>query len=152
MVEQRSRQIIIISVIITLAIVISITAASVFLIKNYSATSYVSGYNNQKKDIRIMFVGDLMFDRGIRYYAQKNGGNEFIFDKIDPTLASNDLVVANLEGSITNEKSVSAGTVPGSPNNYFFTFDPSVAETLFNENIKLVNLGNNHILNFGQKG
>jgi len=93
-----------------------------------------------------------MFDRGIRYYAQKNGGNDFIFDKISPTLLSNDLVVANLEGPITDNKSISVGTAVGSADNYFFTFDPSVAKTLFENNMRLVDLGNNHILNFGQAG
>ena len=117
-----------------------------------SVTSYVSGFYAEKKDIKLLFVGDLMFDRGIRYYAEKNGGNEFIFDKIYPTLANNDLVVANLEGPITGNKSISAGTVSGSTNNYYFTFDPDVAETLYRENVKLVDLGNNHIKNFGTAG
>jgi hypothetical protein len=106
----------------------------------------------QKNYAQILFVGDLMFDRGIRYYAQKNGGNEFIFDKISQLLSSNDLVVANLEGPITGNKSVSYGTAPESVNNYYFTFDPSLAKTLFDENVKLVDLGNNHILNFGYAG
>lgn len=106
----------------------------------------------QKSYAQILFTGDLMFDRGIRYYAQKNSGNDFIFDKIAPVLSKNDLVVANLEGPITNNKSISAGTAPGTADNYFFTFDPSVAKTLFDENIKLVSLGNNHILNFGREG
>jgi len=115
-------------------------------------TSYVSGYYSKKEYAKILFAGDLMFDRGIRYYAEKNGGNDFIFEKITPLLSDNDLVVANLEGSITSNKSVSAGTAPGSANNYFLTFDPSVAKTLFEKNIKLVDLGNNHILNFGREG
>ena len=106
----------------------------------------------EKKFAEILFVGDLMFDRGIRYYAQKNGGNEFIFEKISDFLKNNDLVVANLEGPITKNQSVSAGTAPGATNNYYFTFDPSVAKTLYDNNIKLVSLGNNHILNFGQPG
>ena len=106
----------------------------------------------EKKYTQLLFVGDLMFDRGIRYFANKNGGNEFIFDKIRPILANNDLVITNLEGPITDRKSISSETKPGSTNNYFFTFDPSVAETLYRENIKLVNLGNNHILNFGWPG
>ena len=106
----------------------------------------------EKKHIQLLFVGDIMFDRGIRYYAKQNGGNDFIFDKISPTLAENDLVVANLEGPITNNKSISSGTAPGSVNNYFFTFDPSITKTLFEKNIKLLNLGNNHILNFGREG
>jgi poly-gamma-glutamate synthesis protein (capsule biosynthesis protein) len=105
-----------------------------------------------KNYAQILFVGDAMFDRGINYYAQQNNGNNFIFDKIFPTLSRNDLVVANLEGPITNNKSVSSGTTPGSADNYFFTFDPSWAKTLFDKNIRLVDLGNNHILNFGQAG
>ncbi len=117
-----------------------------------SVTSYVSGYYAKKDYAQILFVGDLMFDRGIRYYAKNNGGNEFIFDKISPLLSDNDLVVANLEGPITDNKSISSGTIPGSIDNYFFTFDPSLAGTLFMENIRLVDLGNNHILNFGQEG
>jgi poly-gamma-glutamate synthesis protein (capsule biosynthesis protein) len=126
------------------------------IIKQNSITAAISNIQ-EKKYIQLLFVGDLMFDRGIRYYAQKNGGpgrasNEFIFDKISAALLSNDLVVANLEGPITDNKSVSAGTIVGSTDNYFFTFDPSLAETLFQENIRLVDLGNNHILNFGQAG
>jgi poly-gamma-glutamate capsule biosynthesis protein CapA/YwtB (metallophosphatase superfamily) len=106
----------------------------------------------KKPDAELLFVGDAMFDRGIRYYASENGRNNFVFDKISEVLLSNDMVIANLEGPITNEKSVSANTPPGSTNNYFFTFDPSWAETLYKQNIKLVNLGNNHILNFGKNG
>jgi len=106
----------------------------------------------EKQYIQLLFVGDLMFDRGIRYFADKNGGNDFIFDKISPALLKNNLVVANLEGSITDNKSLSAGTSPGSTNNYFLTFNPSVAKTLFKNNIRLVDLGNNHISNFGADG
>jgi len=112
----------------------------------------------QPKDYaKLLFVGDLFFDRGIRYYAQrpKNGSpgsNEFIFEKISPLLLSDDLVIANLEGPITNYKSVSIGTGVGNPNNFVFTFDPSLAKTLFEENIRMVDLGNNHILNFGHEG
>ena len=35
-----------------------------------------------------------MFDRGIRYYASQNGGNNFIFDKVTPVLKENDLLGA----------------------------------------------------------
>lgn len=108
--------------------------------------------NIPDKDVKILFTGDLMFDRGIRYFARINGGNDFIFDKIHSFLQSNDIVISNLEGSITDNVSVSAGTTPGSTNNYFFTFDPSVAQTLYKQNIKIVDLGNNHILNFGRDG
>ncbi len=117
-----------------------------------SVTSYVTGYYAKKNYTEILFVGDIMFDRGIRYFANKNNGNNFIFDKIYPELLNKDLVVANLEGPITNSNSVSIETEPEEADNFLFTFDPSVAQTLFDNNIKIVNLGNNHILNFGEEG
>ena len=101
---------------------------------------------------QILFIGDIMLDRGIRYYAEKNGGNNFIFEKIHENLLDYDLVVANLEGPITDNKSISITAKLESPESYFFTFNPSWAETLSINNIRLVNLGNNHILNFGSEG
>jgi poly-gamma-glutamate synthesis protein (capsule biosynthesis protein) len=62
------------------------------------------------------------------------------------------LVVANLEGPITNEASKSVGTAPGAAGNYTFTFPTSTAQLLFSYNIRMVNLGNNHIWNFGASG
>lgn len=101
---------------------------------------------------QVLFVGDVMLDRGIKYYADNNGGNNFVFKQIQKELLKYDLIVANLEGPITDNPSTSISTQPGEPDNYFFTFDPSWAKTLFNNNIKLVSLGNNHVLNFGEDG
>jgi len=157
MVEQRFGEIIKVSATIILAVVILITAAGVYLLNNRLITLSGPTFLSENefftsKHLQILFVGDLMFDRGIRYYASKNGGNDFIFNKISSVLSKNDLVIANLEGPITANKSISSNTVPGSTDNYFFTFDPSVAKTLFKQNIKLVDLGNNHILNYGTDG
>jgi poly-gamma-glutamate synthesis protein (capsule biosynthesis protein) len=92
-----------------------------------------------------------MFDRRIREITEKNG-EDFIFSCVDDLLKSVDLVVGNLEGPITKEKSVSKGTIVGSSKNYQFTFPTTTAELLFKHNIKIVSLGNNHISNFGQEG
>jgi len=105
---------------------------------------------NSKK-IDILFLGDLMFDRYIRQVAQRKG-NDFIFQGISGMLSGHDLVVANLEGPITGNPSISLASKIGERNNYYFTFDKSVADSLEKYNIKLVNLGNNHILNFGENG
>ena len=74
----------------------------------------------EKDYVQLLFVGDVMLDRGIRYYANIGGSNNFIFAKISQTLMANDLVVANLEGPITENKSISMGTIAGSTNNYYF--------------------------------
>ncbi len=103
------------------------------------------------KSVKIIFAGDLMFDRYIRQIAQKKG-NDFIFQGLTDYLNSADLVVANLEGPITDNQSKSIGSEFKSHDNFVFTFDPDLVPTLIKQNIKVVNLGNNHILNFGKDG
>lgn len=102
-------------------------------------------------DVKLLFGGDLMFDRYIRGIGEKNG-YDFLFAKIHDDLVATDGVIANLEGPITSQPSVSVGSVMGEAKNYVFTFDPKVAQTLWNNNIRTVNLGNNHILNFKESG
>jgi poly-gamma-glutamate synthesis protein (capsule biosynthesis protein) len=104
--------------------------------------------NNQTK---ILFVGDMFFDRYIRQVANSKGGN-FIFSCIGGFLKNSDLVIGNLEGPITDNPSKSMGTKIGSSDNYVFTFPTSTAKLLASNNIGIVDLGDNHIGNFGQEG
>lgn len=97
--------------------------------------------------------GDLMFDRHIRSHAEKRGNYDFVFESnLSHLLQSADYVLANLEGPITLEQSVSQYSMPGGPGNYTFTFSPDIIPILQKNKLTLLNLGNNHILNFGQKG
>jgi len=101
--------------------------------------------------VRVLLAGDMMFDRSVRT-AMRTHGDDVVFSCIDNTLRGADLVVANLEGPITDNDSLSEGSVPDTPANYTFTFAPEVAKLLYRHNIRLVNLGNNHILNWGAAG
>jgi gamma-polyglutamate biosynthesis protein CapA len=103
------------------------------------------------KEIKLLFLGDLMFDRYIRQVAEKKG-YDFVFGDTDKILAGNDLVIGNLEGPITDNKSISIASEFAARENYIFTFDPQVAGVLKKHNINLISLGNNHILNFGEEG
>jgi len=104
------------------------------------------------KEFKILFVGDMFFDRTIRQKIDTNGW-DYIFSCIDDELFSKaDLVVGNLEGPITNNSSISLGSEIGSPENFIFTFPTKTAELLAKYNVKLVNIGNNHIGNFGRDG
>ena len=105
----------------------------------------------QKADIKIVVVGDMMFDRYIRKVINKRGA-EFVFSCVDPLFKHVDYVVGNLEGPITNKPSTSMGSVIGSPENFFFTFPTTTASTLFEHSFTLVNIGNNHINNQGGQG
>jgi gamma-polyglutamate biosynthesis protein CapA len=106
-----------------------------------------------KKDdeAMILIVGDMNFDRYIREVMVEKG-NDFIFSCIADTLKKTDLVLGNLEGPITNNPSISIGTEIGSPANYIFTFPSNTAQLLKNYNIKLVNIGNNHINDLKTEG
>lgn len=111
----------------------------------------VNNAMTENQSLKILFVGDLMFDRYIREVASQKGNN-YIFEPIDDLLNDQDLVVANLEGPITSNESKSIGTLVGEKGHLIFTFDLSLKETLSEKNIKVVNFGNNHILNFGTEG
>lgn len=101
--------------------------------------------------VTLLFGGDMMFDRSIRT-AMRKRGNDFPLVPLRDLFSKSDLVVANLEGPITDNVSKSEGSEIGARENYFFTFDPSVAKTLKDAGVGMVNLGNNHILNFGEDG
>lgn len=124
-------------------------------LSDYPKTEEDNWLNDDKKTatkVRLLFGGDLMFDRHIRFKSQQRGSYDPIFSDLKEFFLEYDLVVANLEGPITQNSSLSLGTVPGTPKNFIFTFDPQVAPLLANHNIRLVSLGNNHILNFGREG
>lgn len=101
--------------------------------------------------LTFLFGGDLMFDRYIRTVIRRHG-NDFPLAPLRETLAQADLVVANLEGPITGNASRSETSAIGARDNYFFTFDPTVAGVLRDFRIGAVNIGNNHILNFKEDG
>ena len=101
--------------------------------------------------VKLLFTGDTMFDRSIRSVAEKESYS-FILEEMTEYLNGFDLVIANLEGPITDNESQSIDSEIGSTDNYIFTFDPQIIPTLKENNLSLLNLGNNHILNFGEEG
>ncbi|MDP3965765.1 MAG: CapA family protein, partial [bacterium] len=131
------------------AALLSFAVAGRYALHAPTADSYI--WPAKPRLATIIFGGDMIFDRSVRRVIDVKGG-DFIFSCIDGVLEDADLVVANLEGPITEYASVSASSTPGDEFNYTFTFPPSTAELLYEHNIRMVNLGNNHILNFGWEG
>lgn len=101
--------------------------------------------------VRLLFTGDTMFDRSIRSVGEKKDYS-FVLEEITEYLNSFDLVITNLEGPISDNQSQSKDSEIGSTDNYVFTFNPQIIATLKENNLELLNLGNNHILNFGKEG
>ncbi len=104
------------------------------------------------QEISLLFLGDIMLDRGIRAQISKLGSDE-VFVLSTKKLSDNyDLTIANLEGPITTHPSKTIGPdglgIPG----FSFTFPTSSATALKKSGIDIVSLANNHTDNFGQEG
>ncbi len=101
--------------------------------------------------LTVIMAGDAMFDRSIRYLAERKGYDS-LFDKpLISLFKSADIAALNLEGPITaypsktlvNNKTTELLT---------FTFSKEVRTTLVNAGIDIVSLANNHVDNFGFPG
>lgn len=132
------------------AALLALLSASVFMPSIWSANGRPLIVLPIGKDT-ILFVGDIMYDRTIRAYADKNG-DDYIFSCMKDVLHSYDLVVANLEGPITENSSLSLNTKIGEPDNTRFTMPLRLANLLSLNNIRAVSLANNHINDFGSEG
>ncbi|MDD4358247.1 MAG: CapA family protein [Candidatus Pacebacteria bacterium] len=96
----------------------------------------------EEKPLKILFVGDMMFDRGVEYLLFKNDF-DYPFKKIN---LEGDIVVGNLEGPIVNQ------TKYISDHSMIFSFDKRIAEVLKNNNFNVLSLANNHTMNMERKG
>ncbi len=127
-------------------------------------TSYVTGYftddqnaHAQKTEIEteseteyathVLFVGDIMFDRGVALHAKKYG-EDSLFGNMERLFLGTHAVVGNLEGTITDFESISEKN----PSVLQFTFAPTFAKLLERHNFKTVSLANNHTFDFGREG
>jgi poly-gamma-glutamate synthesis protein (capsule biosynthesis protein) len=111
---------------------------------NYTVNTTTSINNFSEKEIRLLFVGDIMMARYVEKRIKKlNKEYIYPFEKILNYLKTFDYVIANLEGPIS-DKGVKVGS------KYSFRMKPEVAEALSKANINIVNLANNHIFDYGK--
>lgn len=103
--------------------------------------------NIKNESEKILFVGDMMFDRAVKKKIN-NLGFESIFLDIENIFHDSDFVVGNLEGTITTNKSIAI------ENNEIlrFTFSPDIALFLKKTGFDLLSLANNHSFDFGEEG
>lgn len=94
---------------------------------------------------KMVFVGDMMFDRGVEDMMQKTSFT-YPMDMIADFLKGFDSSIGNLEGPV-NE------TPKDFPDSSLtFSFDKKIIDSLKLGNFKLVSLANNHTLNMERKG
>ena len=95
----------------------------------------------------VLFVGDIMLDRDTARHARRVGSRALFF-AVEDIFARHNVVVGNLEGTITTNPSVSEAdnTV------LRFTFEPKFAKVLSDAGLTTASLANNHVLDFGEFG
>lgn len=146
---------------ITLLVLLAVTLLAVNFKQNFFAaegyfaqadlfaTDYkykpIEWIDTNSYEAKLLFVGDTMMGRYVRTLINKNGHN-YPFAKLPENFFTGyDLIVANLEGPIT-DRYITGGT------SMIFGFPVDTAEILKGKNIGLVSLANNHILDRGAEG
>ena len=117
------------------------------LIETIPASLQVSkNLKEEQKSITLIFVGDIMLDRGVEYMIKKWGGGDFKFPflKIADELQKTDILFGNLEGPIS-DKGVRAGSI------YSFRAEPKAIEGLTFSGFDIISVSNNHAFDYGRE-
>ena len=121
-------------------------------------TSYITGFFDKegddvlRKELNLSFFGDLMLDRSVRTHIDRSG-IEDIFSDSKRLFLGNHQNVANLEGVLASDiQTISVGTTPEQWEHYKFVFNSENIQFFKNNGFGTLNLGNNHIENFGEDG
>jgi poly-gamma-glutamate synthesis protein (capsule biosynthesis protein) len=103
-------------------------------------------FPEKEKPITLIFVGDIMLDRGVEWGIKKYGQGDwkFPFLKIADSLREANILFGNLEGPIS-DKGVKVGSI------YSFRADPESIEGLKFAGFDVLSLANNHIFDYGRE-
>ncbi len=99
----------------------------------------------KRKVKTLLFVGDIMLDRGVENLIKKNSNFLYPFEKIKDFLNGVDIVIGNLEGPIVEHP-------PNFGKSLRFAFSPEVISGLVSSNFSLLSLANNHCFDMGKNG
>src|SRR5262245_3182139 len=102
--------------------------------------------NASKTSVRVTFLGDTLVG-GVAQEVLDERGPEWAFDGIRPLLEGSDLVVANHEGPIT-DRSEPGPKLDTGRKRYWYRAAPSAISALLGVGVRVVSLGNNHVLDF----
>ncbi|MBL7155995.1 MAG: CapA family protein [Candidatus Pacebacteria bacterium] len=100
----------------------------------------------ENKEIKMIFVGDIMLNRGVEYMINKYGKGDYKFPflKIADYLNNADVLFGNLE-SVISDKGVNVGSI------YSFRADPKAINGLKYAGFDIVSVANNHIFDYGRE-
>ena len=98
----------------------------------------------EEDSLELLFVGDIMLDRGVEAQIKKNNDWRWPFLKIANTLQKADLVFGNLESQIS-DKGEKIGTI------YSFRAKPAAVESLIYAGFDVISVTNNHSFDYGKE-
>lgn len=104
-------------------------------------------WKKAESELTASFVGDMMFGRFVKEVTDKHG-TEYLFDHVKPYFDKSDYVVGNFENTIINQE---ASTYDKPEKSIYLNTDISSLETLKKMNFSLVNLANNHTMDYGEE-
>lgn len=112
---------------------------------NPSNSLQTSEQKKKPKPITLLFVGDMMADRGVRGMVEKKLGGDYkkLFENV-PEIGEADIAFGNLEGPIADP---SIGTRRGS--RFSFRMNPLFADALGNAGFDVLSFANNHVGDYG---
>ncbi|HHV28087.1 CapA family protein [Acetivibrio mesophilus] len=96
--------------------------------------------------VKIVFVGDILLARGVGEKIETNG-YEYPYDNIKRILKDSDITIGNLECAIS-----SRGTPALKKESLLFRAAPENAAALKEAGFDVLNLANNHTMDFGREG
>lgn len=98
-----------------------------------------------KDTISLIFTGDVMLGRTVMTKSMELGDYLYPFRKTSDLLSASDLTIINLENPIVNDCPVHTG-------GFTFCSQPGSTKALKYAGVDIVNLANNHTLNWGKEG
>ncbi len=118
-----------------------------------------STYVRENAVIKLSFLGDVALGQDHRFkhydsfdhmFEKKEGDYAYFFSGVLDLLEKDDLTIANLETTLSNETETAEKYDYG--NNYWFNGKPEYARILKAGSVEIANLANNHSYDYGQKG
>ena len=103
------------------------------------------GWAEKAEEIRLIFTGDILLDRGVRTEIARHGADHLFTEAVDSVFRSADVVVGNLECPATDIKAPVH-------KKFIFRAEPQWLHTLKQHGFTHLNLANNHSIDQGRRG
>jgi len=97
-------------------------------------------------DVTVSFAGDILLDRGVADAIRAHSA-DYLFDGVGDIFSASDIAFANLEGPLS-----AGGSGVLKDEWLLFRADPSCAQAMKSAGLTILNLANNHSMDYGHTG